>query len=557
MQVSWIDWLVLLSTISSIVIYGVWKTRSSLTMTDFIKGGEQSGWFSVGLSVMATQASAITFMSTPGQAFHDGMGFVQFYFGLPLAMVVICLFFLPRYKSLNVYTAYEYLENRFDYKTRAFTSTLFLVQRGLGAGITIFAPAIILSTILGWSLNQTNIIIGITVIIYTLTGGAKAVSVTHKQQMAVMMLGMVLAFVMILWKLPEGINLVRAYEIATASDKTKIINYSFDLQDRYTIWSGLTGGFFLSLAYFGTDHSQVQRYISAKDEKQSRLGLIMNGLLKVPLQFFILFVGLMVFVFYQFNKAPLFFNPVVVDELSKSQGADTLKLIESKYEAIFDRKSEVLNAAQLDDQKLREIQGEEKQLRNEVKSLISNHLPERESNDKDYVFINFVLTHLPKGVVGLLLAMILCAAMSSTSSEISSLASSTTMDIYQPLFAKSKSESHLLSASKIFTLSWGIIAIGFACVASLFENLIQFVNIVGSLFYGTMLGVFLVGFFIDKVKGNAVFLAAIIAELSVILIYKNFNIGYLWLNLIGSGLVIVISLILSYLSKIISTKQLT
>jgi SSS family solute:Na+ symporter len=543
MGLHFIDWFVLFGTTLFIIAYGVLKTRGAKNMHDYIKGGSEATWLTVGLSVMATQASAITFMSTPGQAYHDGLGFVQFYFGLPLAMVFITLFILPVYKSQKIFTAYEYLENRFDNKTRAFTAILFLIQRGLGAGITIFAPSIILSTILGWDLNLFNIIIGSLVILYTLTGGTKAVNVTHKQQMAVIFLGLLLAFGIILYKLPEGIGLSEMYQLASDAGKTKVVNFSFDPNDRYTLWSGLTGGFFLALAYFGTDQSQVQRYLSASNEEQSRLGLMMNGFLKVPLQFFILFTGIMVFVFFQFNKSPLFFNPQVYNELKNSPAKADLEAYELKYDLVFNQK---LNLAKNNSnpEELKKLFEEEKTLRDNVKELIGRSLPDKEKNDKDYVFIYFILNYLPVGIIGLLLAMILSAAMSSTASELNALAGTTTLDLFKRNFKPDLSENQYVKYAKIFTLIWGVIAILFACVATLFENLIQFVNIVGSLFYGTILGVFLTGIFMKKIKGNAVFYSAVIAEISIILIYKFSDIGYLWLNFIGVVIVMLMSLII-------------
>ncbi len=553
MGLAFIDWAVLFGTILFIIVYGVYKTRGPVNINDYIKGGDGIKWFTVGLSVMATQASAITFMSTPGQAYHDGLGFVQFYFGLPLAMIFICLFFLPIFQSQKIITAYEYLENRFDNKTRLFTAILFLIQRGLGAGITIFAPAIILSTILGWDLTTLNILLGALVIIYTMSGGTKAVSITHKQQMAVIFLGLILAFLIILYKLPPDITLSKAYQIAADAGKTKIINYSLDFGDRYTLWSGLTGGFFLALAYFGTDQSQVQRYLSASNEKQSRLGLIMNGVLKVPLQFFILFVGLMVFVFFQFNKAPLFFNTSTYDKVVNSASKQDVIKLENTYSEIFDQKMAAIQS-NADPVVFTDLLEKENNVRAEFKELIKTNLPGSETNDKDYVFIYYILNYLPKGIIGLLLAMILSAAMSSTASELNALASTTTLDIFKRNFNTNLSDIQSVNYAKLFTVLWGIIAIGFACIATLFENLIQFVNIVGSLFYGTILGIFLVGFFLKRVKGNAVFIAAILSEISILLIFKFVDIGFLWLNFIGVVIVMLLSLILQYIFGLKETK---
>lgn len=548
-----IDWIILIGSMLFIVVYGVWKTRGQSSVQDFLKGND-SNWFTVGLSVMATQASAITFLSTPGQAFHDGMGFVQFYFGLPIAMVIICLVFIPLYHKLNVYTAYEFLESRFDLKTRTLTASLFLIQRGLSAGITIFAPSIILSAVLGWDLTWLNIIIGSLVIIYTVSGGTKAVNVTQKQQMAIMMGGMAVAFVILVYSLPDGITFSNALEIAGASGKMDILDFSFDFDNRYTIWSGIIGGTFLSLSYFGTDQSQVQRYLSGKSVKQSQMGMIMNGFLKVPMQFFILLVGVMVFVFYQFNSSPLNFNPVAQKSIENSTYFEQYSELEKKNSENFEAKKDLIfnytNAGQTEKEALKKAiisaENKDKELRDEARQIISQADSTVETNDKDYVFIHFILNHLPKGVIGLLLAMALCAAMSSTSSELNALATTTTMDLYKRN-KEGETDGHYLKMSKWFTLLWGVLAILFACVANLFDNLIQLVNIIGSIFYGNVLGIFLLAFFFRFIRGNSVFIAAIITQIIVIIGWKFDWMPYLWLNLFGCALVILIALILNSL----------
>ncbi len=549
-----IDWIILIGSMLFIVVYGVWKTRGQSNVKDFLKGND-SNWFTVGLSVMATQASAITFLSTPGQAFHDGMGFVQFYFGLPIAMVVICLVFIPLYHKLNVYTAYEFLESRFDLKTRTLTAILFLIQRGLSCGITIFAPAIILSAVLGWDLLWLNIIIGTLVIIYTVSGGTKAVNVTQKQQMAIMMGGMAVAFVILVFSLPDGITFSNAMEIAGASGKMDILDFSFDFDNRYTIWSGIIGGTFLSLSYFGTDQSQVQRYLSGKSIKESQMGMIMNGFLKVPMQFFILLVGVMVFVFYQFNPSPLNFNPLAQKSIENSDYAKEYSELEKKNHTNFEaKKNLIFNYVNTENwekivirQEIISSENKDKRLREEAKQIISQANPGTETNDKDYVFIHFILNHLPKGVIGLLLAMALCAAMSSTSSELNALATTTTMDLYKRNNG-GKADGHYLKMSKWFTLLWGILAILFACVADLFDNLIQLVNIIGSIFYGNVLGIFLLAFFFRFVRANAVFTAAVITQIIVIIGWKFDWMPYLWLNLFGCVLVIFIAIIIQSFS---------
>ena len=547
-----IDWIVLIGTLLFIVLYGTYKTRNNKNVTDYLKGGNSSNWWTIGISVMATQASAITFLSTPGQAYHDGMGFVQFYFGLPIAMVIICMVFIPLYDKLKVFTAYEYLESRFDLKTRSLTAILFLIQRGLAAGITIFAPSIILSAVLGWDLVTLNVIIGSLVIIYTVSGGTKAVSITQKQQMAVIFAGMFITFLIILNYLPQEISFTKALELAGANGKLDILDFSFNLDNRYTFWSGIIGGTFLALSYFGTDQSQVQRYLSGKSVKESQMGLIMNGLLKVPMQFFILLVGVMVFVFYQFNESPLNFNPTAIEDVRNSEFAAEFHQLEiDKKEielAIKDKQLLYFNAENIIDKKnisneITYLNSLENGLRVQTKELILKANPAAETNDKDYVFIHFILTNLPRGLIGLLLAVIISAAMSSTASELNALASTTAIDLYKRN-VRVRDEQHYVKASKWFTLLWGLIAISIACVAHLFDNLIQLVNIIGSIFYGNVLGVFLLAFFIKYVKSNAVFWAAIITQLIIIYLWYIDLMPYLWLNLVGCSIVIFISIII-------------
>jgi len=550
-----LDWIILGSTLIFIVAYGVWKTRGNNSVDDYVRGGDDVKWWTIGLSVMATQASAITFLSTPGQAFHDGMGFVQFYFGLPLAMIVICLVFIPIYKKLKVFTAYEMLEGRFDLKTRTLTALLFLVQRGLAAGITIFAPSIILSAVLGWDLRTLNIIIGISVIIYTVSGGTKAVSVTQKQQMFIIMLGMFFAFFFILGALPTDISFDKALKIAGANNKLNILDFSFDTNNRYTFWSGITGGFFLALAYFGTDQSQVQRYLSGRSVKESQWALIFNGIFKIPMQFFILLVGAMVFVFYQYNSSPLNFNPAATEAIMRSDYANDYQALENDHKELEKEKRmaqhsfsaalelKEYNAIEQAKQDIIKINEKETANRETAKDLIAKADATVETNDKDYVFIHFILNNLPMGLIGLLLAVILSAAMSSTASELNALGTITALDLYKRNVKKEHGQEHYLKATKAFTLLWGIIAIIIANVASLFDNLIQLVNIIGSIFYGNVLGIFLLAFFFKFVKGNAVFVAAIVTQIIVIIGWYLDWMSYLWLNAFGCVLVILLAII--------------
>jgi Na+/proline symporter len=557
-----LDWFVLIFTLASIVTYGIWKTRGAKDLQSYLKGNNDAKWWGIGISIMATQASAITFLSTPGQAYTDGMRFIQFYFGLPIAMIILSVTFLPIFYRLKVYTAYEYLETRFDLKTRTLAAFLFLIQRGLAAGITIYAPSIILSTLLNWNLTLTNIFIGLLVILYTVSGGTKAVTQTQKQQMAVMMGGMILAGILVINMLPNNISFLDAVNVAGKMGKLNLVNFDFDLEDRYNFWTGTTAALFLFLSYFGTDQSQVQRYLTGKSLAQSRLGLIMNGLLKIPMQLIILFIGVMVFVFYQFNTPPIFFNKVELNNIKSSNYSSEVNSLETEFKALHDKKTvdiyTLLDAQKNEDmvrvQELkRSVLVTEKkmhEINSNVKTIVLKNNPSAETNDKDYIFMSYVIDYLPTGVIGLLFAVMFCAAMSSTASELNALASTTTIDIYKRSIKKKENDRHYLMSSKYFTLLWGLLAILFATTASLFENLIQAVNLLGSLFYGTILGIFVVAFYFKNVKSNAVFYCSIAAEIIVISIHflNHYQLapywlqmGYLWYNVVGCLLVILFS----------------
>ena len=548
-----IDWAVMSLTLIFIIVYGIWKNNSHKNIQDYIRGGNQASWFTVGLSVMATQASAITFLSTPGQAFNDGMGFVQFYFGLPFAMIIICLFFLPVYHRLKVFTAYEFLEKRFDLKTRTLTAALFLVQRGLAAGITIYAPAIILSVVLGWNLKLLVVVIGLLVIFYTLIGGTQAVNVTQKQQMFIIFSGMVAAFIFIVRALPENLTFSNALHLAGINDKLNLIDFNLDFNNRYNFWSGVTGGLFLALSYFGTDQSQVQRYLSGRSLAESQRGLIMNGFLKIPMQFFILLTGVLVFVFFQFEKAPLHFNPYALEKIKTTQGSEQFEALEVANDIIHQEKQKQLQKEDFfsnttSQKKYLQLENQAQINRVEAKKMMEVNQPQIESNDKDYVFIYFILNYLPQGLIGLLLAVILSAAMSSSASEINALSATSVVDLYQR-FSNGHDEKHYVWAGRGFTLLWGIIAIAFALVGNLFENLIQLVNIIGSLFYGTILGIFLIAIFLKSIRANAVFYAAILTEIIVLIIYSQEWVTFLWLNVIGAVLTIITALIIQPIVK--------
>lgn len=549
---SWLDWAVLVGTIAFIAIYGAWKSRGVRDLKSYVRD-DTLHWPTIGLSIMATQASAITFLSTPGQAFEDGMRFVQFYFGQPLAMVVIAAVFVPIYRRLKVYTAYEYLEHRFNHRVRYFGAVLFLVQRGLAAGITIYAPAIILSSIMGWDLSLVVVGTGLVVVAYTVTGGVRAVSQTQKQQMVVMMGGMIVAGLVILWRLPEGMALREVVSLAGALDRMNVVTFDLDPNDRYNVWSGIAGGFFLAMSYFGTDQSQVQRYLSGRSVTESRMGLIFNGMFKVPMQFVILFVGILVFVFYLFTRPPIFFNQALLNRAAGTEHGPAIAALEARYAEAFavqQRAASEFLAARGDEireaaarAKLRSAAAEVEGLRKEARSLVAAAVPGEETKDSDYVFLHFVLGFLPRGLVGLLVAVILCAAMSSTASELSALGTTSTIDLYKRAFRREDDDRRDLLVSKAFTILWGLVAIGFASFASLVDNLIEAVNILGSIFYGTVLGLFVVAFFCKRVTATPVLLAAFVAQAVVLVLFFASDLGFLWFNVIGCAVVVVLSLL--------------
>ena len=575
-----LDWIVLLATTFLIVGYGIWKSRGATNIRGYLLADKEMKWWTIGLSIMATQASAITFLSTPGQAFDDGMRFVQFYFGVPIAMVIISMVAIPIYHRLNVYTAYEYLESRFDVKVRSFTAFLFLVSRGLAAGLTIYAPAIILSTILEWDIGMTIRGIGVLVVFYTVLGGAKAVNYTQKQQMIVILIGMFLAGIWMVLKLPEDISFGSAVAVAGKMGKLNAITMgteggAFDLKDRYNLFSGLIGGTFLALSYFGTDQSQVQRYLGGKSLSESRIGLLFSGMIKVPMQFLILFIGVLMFMFYQFEKGPIFFNQNINQEMRVSELGESYTALEDEYSQLHTEKQETIrqlitsmdsgDEAQTDklSASLKAQQQQERDLRESAKSLITQHDPDADTNDKDKVFLTFVVTKLPQGLVGLLIAVILAASMSSTAAELNALGTTTLIDGYKRFSKTEKSDKHFLNVSRGLTFFWGILAILFALFANKLGNMIQAVNIIGSLFYGTILGIFVVAFFFKQIKGTATFLAGIFAELCVVALFilpqqypslAWLDIGFLWYNLIGCAIVVFLAFIFQ---KVLPESEIT
>lgn len=557
---SGIDWLVLCLTLFSIILYGVWKSRNTKNIKTYLLADRQLPWYHVGLSVMATQASAITFLSAPGQGYTDGLRFVQFYFGLPLAMIVLCTTFIPIFHKLNVYTAYEYLEKRFDNKTRTLTAFLFLLQRGISTGITIYAPAIVLSTILNINITYTTFLMGGLVILYTVYGGAKAVSYTQMLQMGIIFIGLFMAAYMVVHLMPANVGFTDALHIAGKMGKLNAIDTTFDLQNRYNIWSGIIGGFFLQLSYFGTDQSQVGRYLTGKSITQSRLGLVMNGLLKIPMQFFILLIGTLVFAFYQYHTPPMFFNKVEVNAIEASDYKKDYKAFELNYEKeqVQKRKlvTDLVDAEHKNDEEGIFFAGKEltlanarsETIRKDAIALMKKNNPKADLNDTNYVFLSFVMQYLPTGLVGLLIAIIFLASMGSTASGLNSLASTTVIDFYKRFSKKESDEKRDLYISRFTTVLWGLFCLVVALYAGKIGNLIEAVNILGSLFYGTILGIFLVAFYLKNVKGNAVFYAAIIAEVFVATAWYFDLSAFLWLNVLGCGMVVLFS----YLFKLLS-----
>jgi len=563
---SLIDWIVLIITLIAVIAYGVYKSTHEKNLDSYFKGNNSMSWFLILLSIMGTQASAITFLSAPGQAYTDGMRFVQYYFGLPLAMVVLCITFVPIYHKLKVYTAYEYLEQRFDLRTRALTSILFLVSRGLSTGISIYAPSIILSSLMGWNIYVTNLVMGGLLIIYTMTGGAKAVAYTQMQQLFIVFVGMFLAGYMVVHLLPNGIGFSDALQVAGKMGKLNIIETKIDVtdsvwwKDKYNIWSGVIGGFFLALSYFGTDQSQVGRYLTAKDIKESRIGLLMNGLVKVPMQFFILLIGALVFSFYMFYDAPIFFNQAQLNKatakveytlpIARNQAKhDSLNVISQHQtkqlvEAIHQNNTAQTNIIQTE---LKETLKQKQETRNQTLKLIKQADVTADTNDTNYIFLYFVTQNLPKGLIGLLIAVIFLAAWGSIAAALNSLASSTVIDLYKRMWYPDKSDEHYYHASRWITLFWGVFCIATAMFASKLGSLIEAVNILGSLFYGTMLGIFVVAFYLKHIGAKAVFYAAIIAEALVIWVYWADVVSFLWLNVIGCLLVMLIAQLLQWM----------
>jgi len=547
-----LDYFVLIVTILAIPLYGLWRTRGSASLGQYLKGDASIRWATIGLSVLATQAGPITFLSMPGQAYESGIGFIQNYFGQPLALIVVCAVFVPIYQRLKVYTAYQYLGERFDRKTQLLGAFLFLVQRGIAAGITIYAPAIVLSTLLGWRLNLTIWFAGGLVIIYTVMGGTKIVSITQRYQMIVILVGMAIAFAVAVYRLSPHLSFENTLLVAGKMGKLEAVDFSVDPHKRYTFWSGLIGGFFLALSYFGADQSQVQRYLAGGSLKESRLGLLFNAAVKVPMQFFILLLGAIVFMFYQFEKPPVYFNQPAYQRAAENGYGPQLTGLQTRFDDVFMQKRAVIraisstssNERDLAMTKLRELDVQARELRDRTKAVLEQAGVDPKNKDSDYVFITFILQQMPHGLVGLLIAVILCATMSATAATLNALGSTTAIDFYRPLIRPNASDHHYVVAAKALTAAWGLIAIGVASFASLVENLIEAGNILGSVFYGSILGLFLAAFFIRRVTGSAVFFAAVLAQSLVFVLFTTTNIGYLWYNFIGCVAVLVLATLL-------------
>lgn len=550
-----LDYLVLIATILAIPLYGLWRTRGSASLGQYLKGDASIRWATIGLSVLATQAGPITFVSMPGQAYESGIGFIQNYFGQPLALVVVCAVFVPIYQRLKVYTAYQYLGQRFDRKTQLLGAFLFLVQRGIAAGITIYAPAIVLSALLGWRLNLTIWFAGGLVIIYTVVGGTKIVSITQRYQMIVILVGMAIAFAVAVYRLSPDMSFEGTLSVAGKMGKLEAVDFSIDPHKRYTFWSGLIGGFFLALSYFGADQSQVQRYLAGGSLKESRLGLLFNAVVKVPMQFLILLLGAIIFMFYQFEKPPVYFNQPAYQRAMESGYASQLKALQTQFDDVFVQKRAAIRAisnaprnASSGDRdiamtRLRDLDAQARELHDRTKAVLEQAGVDPKSKESDYVFISFILQQMPHGLVGLLIAVILCATMSATAATLNALGSTTAIDFYRPLIPNA-SDHHYVVAAKALTAAWGLIAIGVASFASLVENLIEAGNILGSVFYGSILGLFLAAFFIRRATGSAVFFAALLAQALVFILFATTNIGYLWYNLIGCAAVLVLATVL-------------
>jgi solute:Na+ symporter, SSS family len=547
-----LDYLVLIATILAIPLYGLWRTRGSASLGQYLKGDASIRWATIGLSVLATQAGPITFLSMPGQAYESGIGFIQNYFGQPLALIVVCAVFVPIYQRLKVYTAYQYLGERFDRKTQYLGAFLFLIQRGIAAGITIYAPAIILSALLGWQLNLTIWLAGGFVIVYTVIGGTKIVSITQRYQMIVILVGMAIAFAVAIYKLSPDLSFENTLSVAGKMGKLEAVNFSVDPHKRYTFWSGLIGGFFLALSYFGADQSQVQRYIAGGSLKESRLGLLFNAVVKVPMQFFILLLGAIVFMFYQFEKPPVYFNQPAYQRAMENGYAPQLTQLQTQFDDVFEQKRAAIRALSTASSserdaainQVRKLDAEAHALRDQTKAVLVQAGADPKSKESDYVFITFILQQMPHGVVGLLIAVILCATMSAMAATLNALGSTTAIDFYRPLVRPNASDHHYVVAAQALTAAWGLVAIGVASFASLVENLIEAGNILGSVFYGSILGLFLTAFFIRRVTGSAVFFAALIAQTLVFVLFATTNIGYLWYNFIGCAAVLILAPIL-------------
>lgn len=552
-----IDWIILALTLTVIILYGVYKSKSTRDLDGYFRGNREMPWYLVLASIVGTQASAVTFLSAPGQAYTDGMRFVQYYFGLPLAMVVLCITFVPMFRKLNLITAYEFLEKRFDVKTRTLTSTLFLISRGLSTGISVYAPSIILSSLMGWNIYWTNLFMGGLLIIYTVTGGAKAVAHTQKLQLAIIFIGLFVAAYLCVQMLPEGVGFVDALQIGGKLDKMNVITTgvkegSFDWSDRFNIFSGLIGGFFLALSYFGTDQSQVGRFLTAKSDRESKLGLLLNGVVKVPMQFLILLIGILVFAYYQFNPAPLLFNDAPLAKAKQTEYRDTIMRLETRHTDVALRKASIAKQLTTDANsdllitQLDELNHQQESIRKDARQVVLAATADKETNDTNYIFLRFVVDHLPRGMVGLLIAVIFLAAWGSIAAALNSLASASVVDFHKKFINKDLSPEQDFQISRWYTLFWGLFTVATAQFVTGMGSLIEAVNVLGSWFYGIILGIFLIAFYFPRINGTATFWAALVGQAVVLMVYRYTDIAWLWLNLVGVGVVIGFGLLFHY-----------
>jgi SSS family transporter len=546
-----VDWLVFSGALAYVVLFGVWKARGKKTVRSFVLAGRQVPWYAVGLSIMATQASAITFISTTGQAYVDGMRFVQFYFGLPIAMLILCYTAVPLFRAANVYTAYEYLERRFDSRVRALVSAIFLLQRGLALGVTLYAPAVVLTVILGWPDWVTTLLMGGIAVSYTTLGGAKAIAWSDLQQMAVMTLGLAAAFFSAVMLLPDHVSFGGAVDVAAAAGRLNVITTNFDWNDRYNLWSGIIGGAFLALAYFGTDQSQVQRYLSAESVRHARQGLLLNAVAKIPMQLCILFIGVMVFVFYIFQQPPLLFQRIEQARIESPALQEQYTPIKERYDTAFSARRAAADRLAAQEDAGEEFRRAEQELQGAKRdaAALARSAGGSGASDTNYIFLSFVTQHLPVGLVGLVLAVVFGATMTAISAEMSALATVSMVDIYKRHISQARTDHHYLVASRWATAFWGVYAIVCANFIKGIGSLVEAVNVLGSLFYGGMLGVFVLAFFFTRVTARGALYGVLVGQLVIFACWKYTSLAFLWYNVVGCVVVVAVGVLVSTVDR--------